>query len=147
MYLAKHVYLAKNVYLTDSERATNEEASIRENELSAATLTNPRTQVTNQHSFRVRTCGAKGPYCSKKWHSDSARKAVKLAEPYKPYGGQFLEFCSISLSTYQTCMKFTRKSTEFCQLFCRHYPHRPTRQQIGRVLCDKMCSARSGDKY
>ena len=37
--------------------------------------------------------------------ADSARKAVKLAEPYKPYGGQFLEFCSISLSTYQTCMK------------------------------------------
>ena len=33
--------------------------------------------------------------------ADSARKAVKLAEPYKPYGGQFLEFCSISLSTYQ----------------------------------------------
>ena len=27
--------------------------------------------------------------------ADSARKAVKLAEPYKPYGGQFLEFCSI----------------------------------------------------
>ena len=47
--------------------------------------------------------------------ADSARKAVKLAEPYKPYGGQFLEFCSISLSTYQTCMKLTRKSTEFCQ--------------------------------
>ena len=22
-------------------------------------------------------------------------KAVKLEEPYKPYGGQFLEFCSI----------------------------------------------------
>ena len=34
--------------------------------------------------------------------ADSARKAVKLAEPYKPYGGQFLEFCSISLSIYQT---------------------------------------------
>ena len=50
-----------NVYLTDSERATNEEASIRENELSAGTLTNPRTQVTNQHSFRIRTRGAKGP--------------------------------------------------------------------------------------
>ena len=50
-----------NVYLTDSERATNEEASIRENELSAGTLTNPQTQVTNQHSFRIRTCGAKGP--------------------------------------------------------------------------------------
>ena len=47
--------------------------------------------------------------------ADSARKAVKLAEPYKPYGGQFLEFCSISLSTYQTCMKLTRKSTELCQ--------------------------------
>ena len=50
-----------NVYLTDSERATNEEASIRENELSAETLTNPRTQVTNQHSFHIRTRGAKGP--------------------------------------------------------------------------------------
>ena len=58
--------------------------------------------------------------------ADSARKAVKLAEPYKPYGGQFLEFCSISLSTYQTCMKLTRKSTEFCQFFCRHYPQRPS---------------------
>ena len=58
--------------------------------------------------------------------ADSARKAVKLAEPYKPYGGQFLEFCSISLSTYQTCMKLTRKSTEFCQFFCRNYPHMPT---------------------
>ena len=33
--------------------------------------------------------------------ADSARKAV-TAEPYKPYGGQFLEFCSISLSTYQS---------------------------------------------
>ena len=44
--------------------------------------------------------------------ADSARKAVKLAEPYKPYGEQFFEFCSISLSTYQTCMKLTRKSTE-----------------------------------
>ena len=52
--------LQNNVYLTDSERATNEEASIRENELSAATLTNPRTQVTNQHSFRIRTRSAKG---------------------------------------------------------------------------------------
>ena len=50
--------------------------------------------------------------------ADSARKAVKLAEPCKPYGGQFLEFCSIPLSTYQTCMKLTRKSTEFCQFFC-----------------------------
>ena len=50
-----------NVYLTDSERATNEEASIRENELSAGTLTNPRTQVANQHWFRIRTRGAKGP--------------------------------------------------------------------------------------
>ena len=54
-----------NVYLTDSVRATNEEASIRENELSAGTLTNPRTQVTNQHSFRIRTRGAKGPYLYK----------------------------------------------------------------------------------
>ena len=61
VYLAKHVYLAKNVYLTDSERATNEEASIRENELSTGTLTNPQTHVTNQHSFRIRTRGAKGP--------------------------------------------------------------------------------------
>ena len=51
--------------------------------------------------------------------ADSARKAVKLAEPYKPYGGRFLEFCSIALSTYQTCVKLTRKSTEFCQFFCR----------------------------
>ena len=41
--------------------------------------------------------------------ADSARRAVKLTEPYKPYGGQFLEFCSISLSTYQTCMKLTRQ--------------------------------------
>ena len=51
--------------------------------------------------------------------ADSARKAVKLAEPYEPYGGQFLK-----LTTYQTCMKLTRKSTEFCQFFCRHYPIR-----------------------
>ena len=58
------MYLAKHVYPTDSERATNEEASIRENEFSAGTLTNPRTQVTNQHSFRIRTRGAKGPYCN-----------------------------------------------------------------------------------
>ena len=65
--------------------------------------------------------------------ADSARKAVKLAEPYKPYGGQFLEFCSISLSTYQTCMKLTRKSTEFCQFFCRHYPHMPISQR-GRTI-------------
>ena len=50
-----------NVYLTDSERATNEEGSNRENELSAVTLTNPRTQVTNQHSFRIHKSGAKGP--------------------------------------------------------------------------------------
>ena len=52
-----------NVYLADSERATNDEASIRENEPSAGlgTLTNPRTQVTNQHSFRIHTRGAKGP--------------------------------------------------------------------------------------
>ena len=60
--------------------------------------------------------------------ADSARKAVKLTEPYKPYGEQFLEFCSISLCTDQTCMKLTRKSTEFCQFFCRHYPQRPTAQ-------------------
>ena len=51
-----------HVYLTDSECTTNEGASIRENELSAGTLRNPRTQVTSQHSFRIRTCGAKGPY-------------------------------------------------------------------------------------
>ena len=57
--------------------------------------------------------------------ADSARKPVKLAEPYKPYGGQFLGFCSISLSTYQTCMKLTRKSTEFCQFFCRQNPPDP----------------------
>ena len=37
--------------------------------------------------------------------ADSAFFAPKWAEPYKPYGGQFLEFCSISLSTYQTCIK------------------------------------------
>ena len=37
--------------------------------------------------------------------ADSARKAVKLAEQYKPYGGQLLAFCSISLSTYQTCLR------------------------------------------
>ena len=58
--------------------------------------------------------------------ADSVRKAVKLAEPYKPYGGQFLEFCSISFSTYQTCMKLTRKSTEFCQFFCRQNPLDPS---------------------
>ena len=62
--------------------------------------------------------------------ADSAFFAPKLAEPYKPYGGQFLEFCSISLSTYQTCMKLTRKSTEFCQFFCRHYPPRPSPKWI-----------------
>ena len=79
----------------------------------------------------TRELGSSGP-CARHWRimlekvADSARKAVKLAEPYKPYGGQFLEFCSISLSTYQTCMKLTRKSTEFCQFFCRHYPQRPT---------------------
>ena len=37
--------------------------------------------------------------------ADSAFFAPKFSEPYKPYGGQFLEFCSISLSTYQTCIK------------------------------------------
>ena len=38
---------------------------IRENELSAATLTNPRTQVTNQHSFRIRTrCAKVGRFSS-----------------------------------------------------------------------------------
>ena len=58
--------------------------------------------------------------------ADSAREAVKLAEPYKPYGGQFLEFCSISLSTYQICINLPEKSTEFCQFFCRHYPLVPT---------------------
>ena len=66
--------------------------------------------------------------------ADSAFFAPKLAEPYKPYGGQFLEFCSISLSTYQTCMKLTRKSTEFCQFFCRHYPPSPvTDAQFGKI--------------
>ena len=64
----------------------------------------------------------------------SARKAVKLAEPYKPYGGQFLEFCSISLSTYQICMKLTGKSTEFCQFFCRHYPHMPNEDRLNGEL-------------
>ena len=44
--------------------------------------------------------------------ADSAFFEPKLAEPYKPYGAQFLEVCSISLSTYQTCMKLTRKSTD-----------------------------------
>ena len=63
--------------------------------------------------------------------ADSAFFAPKLAEPYKPYGGQFLDFCSIYLSTYQTCMKLTRKSTEFCPFFCRHYPPRP----IPVLLC------------
>ena len=29
------------------------------------------------------------------------------------------------LSTYQTCMKLTRKSTEFCQFFCRQNPPDP----------------------
>ena len=62
--------------------------------------------------------------------ADSAFFAPKLAEPYKPYGGQFLEFCSISLSTYQTCMKLTRKSTEFCQFFCRHYPPSPSEVHV-----------------
>ena len=62
--------------------------------------------------------------------ADSARKAVKLAEPYKPYGGQFLEFCSISSPTYQTCMKLTRKSTEFCQFYCRHYPQMPSAKAV-----------------
>ena len=37
--------------------------------------------------------------------ADSAFFAPNSAEPYKPYGVQFLEFCSISLSTYQTCIK------------------------------------------
>ena len=68
--------------------------------------------------------------------ADSARKAVKLAEPYKRYGGQFLEFCSISLSTYQTCMKCTRKSTEFCQFFCQHHPPVPTfPPPLTAILC------------
>ena len=70
--------------------------------------------------------------------ADSARKAVKLAEPYKPYGGQFLEFCSISLSTYQTCMNLTRKSTEFCQFFCRRNPLDPR-------LCVCVCGGGGGE--
>ena len=70
-------------------------------------------------------CATRGVRTMLEKVADSARKAVKLAEPYKPYGGQFLEFCSISLSTYRTCMKLTRKSAEFCQFFCRHYPHMP----------------------
>ena len=49
-----------------------------------------------------------GGFCSN-WWQILLEKAVELAESYKPYGGQFLEFCSISLSTYQTCMKMTRK--------------------------------------
>ena len=73
----------------------------------------------------------------------SARKAVKLAEPYKPYGGQILEFCSISLSTYQTCMKLTRKSTEFniiriC-LLCisrRYFAHRSMSLAAPTCLCE-----------
>ena len=62
--------------------------------------------------------------------ADFARRAVKLAEPYKPYGVQFLEFCSISLSTYQTCMKLPRKSTEFCQFFCRQNPPDPSSHPV-----------------
>ena len=65
--------------------------------------------------------------------ADSAFFAPKLAEPYKPYGGQFLEFCSISLSTYQTCMKPSRKSAEFCQFFCWHYPPRPNELTPDRI--------------
>ena len=61
--------------------------------------------------------------------ADSARKAVKLAEPYKLYGGQFLEFCSISLYTYQTCMKLTRKSIEFCLFVCQQNPLDPIHGQ------------------
>ena len=60
-----------------------------------------------------------GRFCSKS--SEIGRTIQTLS-----YGGQFLEFCSTSLSTCQTCMKLTRKSTEFCQFFCRHYPQRPT---------------------
>ena len=68
------------------------------------------------HGYR-QCCAMKSSSATRHWRimlekvADFARKAVKLAEPYKPYGGQFLEFCSISLSTYQTCMKLTRKST------------------------------------
>ena len=60
---------------------------------------------------------------------------MKLAEPYKPYGGQFLEFyhSSISLSTYETC-KLTRKSTEFCQFFCRQNPPDPNGRTNQRLL-------------
>ena len=83
--------------------------------------------------------------------ADSAFFAPKLAELYKPYGGQFLEFCSISLSTYQTCMKLTRKSTEFCQFFCRHYPPRPSILSLAvpnlegkvQVPIDRVCKINS----
>ena len=76
-----------NVYLTDSERATNEEASIHENEFSAGTLTNPRTQVTNQHSFRIRMRGAKGPYYDSDYYCQcklmiSRRQMIPEADSY-----------------------------------------------------------------
>ena len=43
------------------------------------------------------------------------------------------------LSTYQTCIKRTRKSTEFCQFFCRQNPPDPSRfcsksSEIGRTI-------------
>ena len=68
-----------------------------------------RAAIKAKHDFY--SVGKKYPTQLRPWRimlekvADSARKAVKLAEPYKPYGGQFLEFCSISLSTYQTCIK------------------------------------------
>ena len=75
--------------------------------------------------------------------ADFARRAVKLAEPYKPNGGQFLEFCSISLSTYQTCMKLTRKSTEFCQFFCRQNPLDPIHNSFPQIRTSLIQASRS----
>ena len=56
--------------------------------------------------------------------ADSARKAVKLAEPYKPYRAIpriLLHFFIHIPNTHET----HQKSTEFCQFFCRHCPSRP----------------------
>ena len=49
------------------------------------------------------------------------------------------------LSTYQTCMKLTRKSTEFCQFFCRHYPQRPSCRHCSYSLplLSRACSRHS----
>ena len=49
--------------------------------------------------------------------ADSARKAVKLAEPYKPYGGQFLEFCSISLSIISNMHETYQKKYRILPIF------------------------------